>query len=59
MTAAARTSKRELPLRHAVATLAYRAAKALRDAPNDFAAFRPAAGRTGPEQAKPVSEFGK
>ena len=32
---------RDLPLRHAVATLAYRAAKVLRDAPADFSAFRP------------------
>jgi hypothetical protein len=31
---------REL-LRHTVATLAYRAAKVLRDAPSSFAAFRP------------------
>ncbi len=30
----------ELPLRHAVATLAYRAAKVLRDAPADFSAFQ-------------------
>ena len=36
--------KPELPLRHVLATLAYRAAKALRDAPPDFSAFRPAAG---------------
>lgn len=35
--------KREL-LRHAVATLAYRGGKALRDAPPGFDAFRPAAG---------------
>lgn len=34
----------DLPLRHAVATLAYRAAKALRDAPDDFSSFRPADG---------------
>ena len=34
----------ELPLRHVLATLAYRAAKALRDTPPDFSAFRPAAG---------------
>ena len=33
-----------LPLRHALATLAYRAAKALRDAPPDFSNFRPAEG---------------
>src|SRR5215468_6292659 len=33
-----------LSLRHTVATLAYRAAKALRDAPEDFSAFRPAEG---------------
>src|SRR5260221_2838148 len=30
-----------LSLRHAVATLAYRAAKPLRDAPADFTGFRP------------------
>jgi hypothetical protein len=35
---------RDLPLRHSVATLAYRAAKALRDAPEDFGNFRPAKG---------------
>ncbi len=35
---------RLLSLRHAVATLAYRAAKALRDAPENFGAFRPAEG---------------
>jgi hypothetical protein len=34
----------QLPLRHALATLAYRAAKALRDAPEDFADFRPGTG---------------
>jgi len=33
-----------LPLRHAVATLAYRAGKALRDAPDNFSDFRPAEG---------------
>ena len=33
-----------LPLRHAVATLAYRAAKAIRDTPGDFSGFRPAKG---------------
>lgn len=32
---------RDLPLRHAVATLAYRGAKALRDAPPEFSGFRP------------------
>ena len=31
---------RDLPLRHTVATLAYRAAKALRDAPVEFSDFR-------------------
>jgi hypothetical protein len=31
-------------LRHALATLAYRAAKALRDAPPEFGSFAPAAG---------------
>jgi hypothetical protein len=35
---------KELPLRHAVATLAYRASKAVRDAPTDFGGFQP-----GPE----------
>jgi hypothetical protein len=34
----------DLFLRHAVATLAYRAAKVLRDAPAEFSGFRPAAG---------------
>src|SRR5690348_1091551 len=33
-----------LPLRHIVATLVYRGAKTLRDAPPDFSAFRPGAG---------------
>jgi hypothetical protein len=33
----------ELALRHTVATLAYRAAKVLRDAPPEFSAFRPGA----------------
>ena len=32
--------KRDLSLRHAVATLAYRAAKVLRDAPPEFRSFR-------------------
>jgi hypothetical protein len=35
---------RNLSLRHTVATLAYRAAKAVRDAPEDFSGFRPAKG---------------
>ena len=34
----------DLPLRHAVATLAYRAAKPIRDAPAEFANFRPGKG---------------
>jgi hypothetical protein len=34
----------EFSLRHALATLAYRAAKAVRDAPESFAEFRPADG---------------
>jgi hypothetical protein len=34
----------DLSLRHAVATLAYRAAKALRDAPPEFSSFRPGQG---------------
>ena len=33
--------KPDLPLRHALATLVYRAAKTLRDAPADFSSFRP------------------
>lgn len=33
---------KSLTLRHSVATLAYRASKAIRDAPDDFSAFRPA-----------------
>jgi hypothetical protein len=37
-------------LRHAVATLAYRAAKALRDAPSTFAAFSVAPGTRTPAQ---------
>lgn len=35
-------------LRHTVATVAYRAGKVLRDAPPDFAAFRPVAGVRSP-----------
>jgi len=35
------TTDRDLSLRHVVATLAYRAAKVLRDAPPDFSAYRP------------------
>lgn len=31
----------DLPLRHALATLVYRAAKTLREAPPDFSSFRP------------------
>lgn len=34
----------DLSLRHAVATLAYRAAKAMRDAPPEFSSFRPGQG---------------
>ena len=34
----------DLSLRHAAATLGYRAAKALRDAPDDFSGFRPGKG---------------
>ena len=34
----------QLPLRHAVATLAYRGAKAVRNAPPDFSEFRPGRG---------------
>lgn len=46
-------------LRHLVATLAYRAAKTLRDAPPGFAAFAsgPTRGRVGPDQPAPRSEF--
>ena len=33
----------DLPLRHVLATLVYRAAKVLRDAPADFSEFRPGA----------------
>ena len=44
-TAASETShKPELPLRHILATLVYRAAKVLRDAPPEFTGFRPAPG---------------
>ena len=35
---------RNLPLRHALATLAYRAAKVIRDTPNNFSGFRLAEG---------------
>jgi len=38
------TELRNLPLRHAVATLAYRAAKVIRCAPDQFTDFRPAEG---------------
>jgi hypothetical protein len=38
------TQNRNLSLRHILATLAYRAAKAIRDAPADFGGFRPAKG---------------
>jgi hypothetical protein len=34
------SARKCLPLRHAVATLGYRAAKTVRDAPSDFAHFR-------------------
>jgi hypothetical protein len=44
MTATTRKRKSDLWLRHTVATLAYRAAKALRRAPPGFRDFRPAAG---------------
>ena len=39
-----KTTKRELPLRHTAATLAYRAAKTLREAPAEFSSFRVAPG---------------
>lgn len=39
-----RAHNHALPLRHALATLAYRAAKPLRDAPPDFSSFRAAQG---------------
>jgi hypothetical protein len=42
MTTAKPGYKRDLSLRHAVATLAYRAAKVLRDAPPEFSSFRAA-----------------
>jgi hypothetical protein len=35
---------RDLPIRHALATLSYRAAKVLRGAPEEFSAFRPGSG---------------
>jgi hypothetical protein len=44
MTATTRKRGRDLWLRHALATLAYRAAKALRRAPRGFSDFRPGAG---------------
>jgi hypothetical protein len=34
----------DLPLRHTLATLAYRAAKALSEAPSEFSSFRPGTG---------------
>ncbi|MGH9688608.1 MAG: hypothetical protein ACRD5K_16110 [Candidatus Acidiferrales bacterium] len=46
--AARRGDSDALPLRHALATLAYRAAKPLRDAPFDFSGFRPAQGSRSP-----------
>jgi hypothetical protein len=44
MTTARTGCKSDLSLRHAVATLAYRAAKVLRDAPPEFSSFRAAKG---------------
>jgi len=44
MTTARTGYKRDLSLRHAVAALAYRAAKVLRDAPPEFSSFRAAKG---------------
>jgi hypothetical protein len=44
MTPTTRKRQRDLSLRHAVATLAYRAAKPLRRPPAGFSSFRPAAG---------------
>lgn len=46
MTTSARQTKDQpdLPLRHVLATLAYRAAKTMRDAPPEFSGFRPAPG---------------
>lgn len=44
MTTAKAGYKRDLSLRHALATLAYRAAKVLRDAPPEFSSFRAAEG---------------
>lgn len=44
MTTAGAGHKRDLSLRHAVATLAYRAAKVLRDEPAEFSSFRLAEG---------------
>lgn len=38
----------DLSLRHTLATLAYRAAKPLRDAPAEFSGFRPAEGARSP-----------
>ena len=38
------TDDRGISLRHALATLAYRASKAIRDAPDGFGGFRPAEG---------------
>jgi hypothetical protein len=44
MTATTQTGTRELTLRHTVATLAYRAAKVLRDTPSEFSGFQAGAG---------------
>ena|SRR5579871_3235987 len=44
MPTAATNHESDVPLRHAVATLVYRAAKTLREVPPEFSAFRPAAG---------------
>jgi hypothetical protein len=39
-----KSDDRKISLRHTLATLAYRASKAIRDAPDGFGAFRPADG---------------
>jgi hypothetical protein len=51
-------------VRHALATLAYRASKAIRGAPESYGSFcvgtttRMPAGQTGLDQPPPVFEFG-
>src|SRR5262249_43183287 len=50
MTAITQTERKDLSLRHTLATLAYRAAKVLRDTPPDFSGFQAGAGTRTPGQ---------